>query len=104
MCKQRSAGCCAPQDEADKLLVVERGDLVFVFNFHPTNSYTDYGVGTYLPGPYKVPDAATSVLHDLLPPVTLRQQVNWPALPLCTDRAVLGRGSVRRLGERVEEV
>ena len=43
-----------PQDEADKLVVVERGDLVFVFNFHPTNSYTDYGIGTYLPGPYKV--------------------------------------------------
>jgi hypothetical protein len=24
---------------------VERGDLVMVFNFHPTNSYTDYKVG-----------------------------------------------------------
>lgn len=30
------------------------GDLVFVFNFHPTNSYTDYRVGCYKPGPYKV--------------------------------------------------
>jgi hypothetical protein len=34
-----------PQDEGDKVIVVERGDLVFVFNFHPTNSYTDYKVG-----------------------------------------------------------
>lgn len=42
------------QDEHDKLIVVERSDLVFVFNFHPTNSFTDYRVGTYLPGPYKV--------------------------------------------------
>ncbi len=42
------------QDEGDKLIVVERSDLVFVFNFHPVQSYTDYRVGTCLPGPYKV--------------------------------------------------
>jgi len=33
------------KDEGDKVLVVERGDLLFVFNFHPVNSYTDYRVG-----------------------------------------------------------
>lgn len=38
------------KDEGDKLLVVERGDLVLVFNFHPTQSYTDYLVGCYHPG------------------------------------------------------
>jgi 1,4-alpha-glucan branching enzyme len=38
------------KDEGDKMIVVERGDLVFVFNFHPTKSYTDYGVGCYHPG------------------------------------------------------
>lgn len=32
------------KDEGDKVIVCERGDLVFVFNFHPTNSYTDYKV------------------------------------------------------------
>ena len=42
------------QDEGDKLVVVERGDLVFVFNFHPTNSYQDYRVGCCNPGDYKV--------------------------------------------------
>ena len=42
------------KDEADKVIVVERGDLVFVFNFHPTNSYTDYRIGAYKQGPYKV--------------------------------------------------
>jgi 1,4-alpha-glucan branching enzyme len=42
------------KDEGDKLVVVERGDLVFVFNFHPTQSYTDYQVGCYHPGPYKI--------------------------------------------------
>lgn len=39
---------------ADKMIVCERGDLVMVFNFHPTNSYTDYRVGCYNSGPYKV--------------------------------------------------
>lgn len=42
------------QDEADKIVVVERGDLVMVFNFHPTNSYTDYRVGCCNPGAYKI--------------------------------------------------
>jgi len=27
------------------MIVFERGDLVFVFNFHPTNSYDDYRIG-----------------------------------------------------------
>ncbi|KAJ9519583.1 hypothetical protein QJQ45_000668 [Haematococcus lacustris] len=31
-------------DSADKMIVCERGDLVMVFNFHPTNSYTGYKV------------------------------------------------------------
>ena len=42
------------QDESDKLIVVERGDLVFCFNFHPVNSYNDYRIGCLVPGPYKV--------------------------------------------------
>merc|ERR1711924_370849 len=41
-------------DEGDKLIVAEKGDLVMVFNFHHTNSYTDYKVGTWKKGPYKV--------------------------------------------------
>ena len=41
------------KDEGDKMVVVERGDLVLVFNFHPYNSYTDYKVsnGTFYPKP-----------------------------------------------------
>ena len=42
------------KDEGDKLVVVERGDLVFVFNFHPVSSFTDYRVGTAAPGEYAV--------------------------------------------------
>ncbi|KZV48446.1 1,4-alpha-glucan-branching enzyme 1, chloroplastic/amyloplastic [Dorcoceras hygrometricum] len=40
--------------EGDKLIVFERGELVFVFNFHWTNSYSDYRVGCLNPGKYKV--------------------------------------------------
>eukprot|EP00897_Mesotaenium_endlicherianum_P007732 jgi/Mesen1/6988/ME000364S06162 len=42
------------KDEADKLIVFERGDLVFVFNFHWSNSYTDYRVGCLKPGKYQM--------------------------------------------------
>lgn len=42
------------KDEADKMVVIERGDLVMVFNFHPVQSYTDYRVGCNNPGPYRL--------------------------------------------------
>ena len=42
------------KDEGDKMIVTERGDLVMVFNFHPSNSYSDYRVGCLMPGSYKV--------------------------------------------------
>lgn len=41
--------------EEDKVIVVEKGDrLLFVFNFHHSNSFTSYRVGTYWGGQYKV--------------------------------------------------
>jgi len=42
------------KDEADRVIVFERGDLVFVFNFHWTSSYFDYRIGCSKPGKYKV--------------------------------------------------
>ncbi|KAG9142107.1 hypothetical protein Leryth_016312 [Lithospermum erythrorhizon] len=41
-------------DEEDKVIAFERGDLVFVFNFHPTKTYEGYKVGCDLPGKYMV--------------------------------------------------
>lgn len=38
----------------DKLISFERGGLVFVFNFHPTKSYTGYPIGVNHEGPYRV--------------------------------------------------
>eukprot|EP00735_Rhodelphis_limneticus_P011388 TRINITY_DN4478_c0_g1::TRINITY_DN4478_c0_g1_i1::g.7249::m.7249 TRINITY_DN4478_c0_g1::TRINITY_DN4478_c0_g1_i1::g.7249 ORF type:complete len:706 (+),score=157.58,sp/Q96VA4/GLGB_ASPOR/58.63/0.0,Alpha-amylase_C/PF02806.13/6.9e+03,Alpha-amylase_C/PF02806.13/3.6e-23,Alpha-amylase/PF00128.19/9.9e-17,Alpha-amylase/PF00128.19/2.3,CBM_48/PF02922.13/1e-14 TRINITY_DN4478_c0_g1_i1:64-2118(+) len=34
--------------EGDKVVVFERGQLLFAFNFHPTQSFTDYRIGTGL--------------------------------------------------------
>nr|QYS25850.1 starch branching enzyme [Fritillaria thunbergii] len=42
------------QDEKDKTIIFERGNLVFVFNFHWANSFFDYKVGCLKPGKYKV--------------------------------------------------
>ncbi|MBR6311058.1 MAG: alpha amylase C-terminal domain-containing protein [Paludibacteraceae bacterium] len=40
-------------NEGDQFLAFRRGDLVFVFNFHPSKSYSDYGFLTER-GSYKV--------------------------------------------------
>lgn len=40
--------------EGDKVLVFERAGLVFVFNFHPTNSYPDYKIGLETAGTYAI--------------------------------------------------
>lgn len=40
--------------EGDKVVVFERGSVVFVFNFHPTHSYTDYRIGVSQAGKYKL--------------------------------------------------
>ncbi|KAJ0087820.1 hypothetical protein Patl1_32398 [Pistacia atlantica] len=42
------------KDEGDRIIVFERGNLVFVFNFHWSNSYFDYRIGCLKPGKYKV--------------------------------------------------
>jgi len=40
--------------EDDKMIVFERAGLLFIFNFHHTKSYTDYRVGTNIPGKYVI--------------------------------------------------
>jgi 1,4-alpha-glucan branching enzyme len=39
--------------DGDKVMAFERDGLVFVFNFHPSNSYTDYGIDVS-PGTYRL--------------------------------------------------
>lgn len=40
--------------EGDKIIVYERAGLLFIFNFHPTNSFTDYRVGVNVAGEYSI--------------------------------------------------
>lgn len=42
------------KNESDKILVFEKHGLLFIFNFHPTNSYSDYRVGIEVGGKYKI--------------------------------------------------
>lgn len=42
------------KNESDRLLAFERGGLLWIFNFSPTNSYTDYRIGIEAPGTYRV--------------------------------------------------
>lgn len=40
--------------EGDKVIAYERAGVLFIFNFHPTNSYTDYRIGVEQPGVYRI--------------------------------------------------
>jgi 1,4-alpha-glucan branching enzyme len=43
------------QHEADKVIAIERGDRnLMVFNLHTSNSYTDYRIGTFWSGKYRL--------------------------------------------------
>jgi 1,4-alpha-glucan branching enzyme len=36
------------------MIAYERGGLVFIFNFHPTQSFVDYRIGVSKPGTYSI--------------------------------------------------
>lgn len=38
--------------ESNKVIAFERAGLLFIFNFHPYESYVDYRVGVEVPGKY----------------------------------------------------
>lgn len=57
--------------EKDKIIVFEKGDLLFVMNFHPTKSYEAYKVGTNWDQDHKIvydTDRAEFGGHDRLEP------------------------------------
>ena len=41
-------------DDTDKMIIFERGELVFIFNFHTSNSYDNFLIGTYWDSPHMV--------------------------------------------------
>ena len=42
------------KNESDKVVVFERAGLLWIFNFHPSSSFTDYRVGVEQAGTYRV--------------------------------------------------
>jgi len=40
--------------QEDKMIAFERAGLLFIFNFHPTKSFTDYKIGVQAGGKYKL--------------------------------------------------
>ncbi|KAL1913702.1 alpha-1,4-glucan branching enzyme [Sporothrix stenoceras] len=42
------------KNDSDKVIVFERAGLLFIFNFHPTSSFSDYRVGVEQAGTYKI--------------------------------------------------
>lgn len=40
--------------EVDKVIVFERAGLVFLFNFHPSQSFADYRIGIEVAGTYRI--------------------------------------------------
>lgn len=42
------------QHEVDKVVAFERAGLLWIFNFHPTSSYSDYRVGVEQAGTYRI--------------------------------------------------
>ncbi|XP_023575021.1 1,4-alpha-glucan-branching enzyme [Octodon degus] len=58
--EERCGWLSAPQayvsekHEDNKIIAFERANLLFIFNFHPSKSFTDYRVGTALPGKFKI--------------------------------------------------
>lgn len=58
--EERYGWLAAPQayvsrkHEGDKVIAFERAGLVFAFNFHPTQSFTDYKIGVDTPGRYHI--------------------------------------------------
>jgi 1,4-alpha-glucan branching enzyme len=42
------------QDDDDKMIVFERGELVYIFNFHSSNSYENFLIGTQWSSPHMI--------------------------------------------------
>ena len=42
------------RNEQDKVIVFERAGLLWIFNFHPSSSFTDYRVGVEAAGTYRI--------------------------------------------------
>uniref|UniRef100_A0A672ZF59 1,4-alpha-glucan branching enzyme n=1 Tax=Sphaeramia orbicularis TaxID=375764 RepID=A0A672ZF59_9TELE len=49
--------------EEDKVIVFDRANVVFIFNFHPSKSFQDYRIAVEVPGKYKIKLDSDEVLY-----------------------------------------
>ena len=70
--------------ESDKVIVFERARVLFVFNFHPSNSFTDYKV-------FRIPNTSKNVLIQHM----LDYQKHLKRIPFTFFHLVLGRSMGR---------
>uniref|UniRef100_A0A4W6C238 1,4-alpha-glucan branching enzyme n=1 Tax=Lates calcarifer TaxID=8187 RepID=A0A4W6C238_LATCA len=49
--------------EGDKVIVFDRANVLFIFNFHPSKSFQDYRVAVEVPGKYKIKLDSDEVLY-----------------------------------------
>ncbi|KAI8560109.1 hypothetical protein RHMOL_Rhmol04G0230100 [Rhododendron molle] len=76
------------KDEGDRMIVFERGNLVFVFNFHWNNSYFDYRIGCLKPGKYKVESVG---VHGFQRKPTIKGKMRqMPKIVLDSDDKLFG--------------
>lgn len=47
-------GFVGTKHQDDKIISFDRAGLIFVFNFHPNKSFTDYQIGAQTSGRYRI--------------------------------------------------
>eukprot|EP01100_Stratorugosa_tubuloviscum_P001264 TRINITY_DN127_c0_g1_i1.p1 TRINITY_DN127_c0_g1~~TRINITY_DN127_c0_g1_i1.p1 ORF type:complete len:676 (-),score=254.14 TRINITY_DN127_c0_g1_i1:83-2110(-) len=52
------------QHEGDKMIVFERANLIWIFNFHPFKSFSDYKIGVEIAGKYKIILNSDNIIFD----------------------------------------
>ena len=92
--------------EVDKVIVYERAGLLFVFNFHPVNSFTDYRVGVDVPGEYTIiltsDEKRFGGFDNVLlggsyftTPMEWNERKNYTQVSAASERALEPQGSLR---------
>eukprot|EP00179_Madagascaria_erythrocladioides_P015175 CAMPEP_0198364708 /NCGR_PEP_ID=MMETSP1450-20131203/153802_1 /TAXON_ID=753684 ORGANISM="Madagascaria erythrocladiodes, Strain CCMP3234" /NCGR_SAMPLE_ID=MMETSP1450 /ASSEMBLY_ACC=CAM_ASM_001115 /LENGTH=749 /DNA_ID=CAMNT_0044072147 /DNA_START=58 /DNA_END=2307 /DNA_ORIENTATION=+ len=85
-CRDRTHQYVVLSDIGDKVIAFEKGErLLFVFNMHPTQSYTDYRIGTMWAGKYKI------VLDSDAGNVDGQGRVHWDVIHQSTPDEWMGR-------------
>lgn len=115
LCEAKYGWLHAPQayislkHEGDKVIVFERAGLVFVFNLHPSESYTEYRVGIEVAGTYRIvldSDAKHHGGHSRVDDSTrfFTEPLEWNGRKNCTHVYIPCRSALVSVSERLYAV